>query len=114
MLAIAIIFPTIKKYFAFIFNEEFSSTFHNISYVCLPNNVAIHLCLNMAKIYTSYQIYIELITSVTILKKLIHNILLENDRKTYSSESAYNMKSSMWFKFLLIVSWSNSIDIKSL
>ena len=95
MLAIAIIFPTIKIHFALIFNEKLSSSFHNISYVYLSNNVAIHLCLNMAKIYTSYQFYIELITSVTIQKKLIYNILLDNDRKTYLSESAYNMKSFM-------------------
>ena len=53
MLAIAIIFPTIKIHFALIFNEELSSSFYNISYVYLSNNVAIHLCLNMAKIYTS-------------------------------------------------------------
>ena len=94
MLAIAIIFPTNKIHFALIFNEKLSS-FHNISYVNLSNNVAIHLCFNMAKIYTSYQFYIELLTSVTIQKKLIYNILLDNDRKTYLSESAYNMKSFM-------------------
>ena len=93
MLAIAIIFPTIKMYFALIFNEKLSSSFRNISYVYLPNNVAIHLCHNMAKIYTSYQFYIELITSVTIQKKLTHNILLDNDRKTFWFESTYNIKS---------------------
>ena len=95
MLAIAIIFPTIKTYFALIFNEKLSSSFHNISYMYLSNNVAIHLCLNMAKIYTFYQFYIELITSVTIQKKAITNILLGNDGKTYLSESAYTMKSFM-------------------
>ena len=94
MLAIAIIFLTIKVHFALIFNEKLSSIFHNISYVYLSNNVAIHLCLNMAKIYTSYQFYIEL-TSVTIQMKFIYNILLDNDRKMYLSESAYNMKSFM-------------------
>ena len=49
MLAIAIIFPTIKIHFALIFNDKLSSSFHNISYMHLSNNVAIHLCLNMAK-----------------------------------------------------------------
>ena len=95
MLAFAIIFPTIKIYFALIFDEKLSSSFHNISYVYLSNSAAIHLCLNMAEIYTSYKFYIDLITSVTKQKKLIHNILLDNDRKTYLSESAYNMKSFM-------------------
>ena len=33
-----------------------------IYHVYLFNKVAIHLCFNMAKIYTSYQFYIELIT----------------------------------------------------
>ena len=66
----------------------------------------------MANIYTFYQFYIELITSVTMQKKLIYNILPDNDKETYLSESAYNMKS--WqFKFLLIVFSSNSIDVKS-
>ena len=99
MLAIAIIFPAIKIYIALIFNQKLSSSFHNISYVYLPNNVRNHLSLNMTKIYTSYQFYIELITSVTIQKKLIHNILLDNDRKTYLSESAYDMKSFMTVHF---------------
>ena len=63
MLAIAIIFPTIKIYFALVFNEKLSSSFHNISYVYLPNNVAIHLCLNMAKIYsTSYQLTLNFLS----------------------------------------------------
>ena len=95
MLEIAIIFPTIKIYFTLIFNEKLSSSFQNISYVYPFNNIAIHVCLNMAKIYTFYQFDIELIRSVTIQKKLIHNILLDNGRKTYLSESAYNMKSFM-------------------
>ena len=95
MLAIAIIFSTIKIYFALIFNEKLSSSFHNILYVYLSNNVTIHLCLNMTNIYTFYQFYVDLITSVTMQKKLIHNILLDNDRKTYLSESAYNLKSFM-------------------
>ena len=95
MLEIAILFPTIKIYFASIFNEKLSSNFHNISYLYLSYNFAINLCLNMAKIYTSYQFYVEPIASVTIQKKLIHNILLDNDRTTYLSESAYNMKSFM-------------------
>ena len=95
MLEIAIIFPTIKIYFALIVNEKLSLSFHNISYVYLSNNIAFHLCLDMAKIFTSYQFYIELITPVIIQKKLIHNILLDNVGKTYISESAYNMKSFM-------------------
>ena len=95
MLATAIIVLTIKIYLASIFNEEISSSFHNITYVYVPNNVAIHLCLNIAKIYTCYQFYIEFITSITIQKKFIHNILLDNDRNTYLSESAHKMKSLM-------------------
>ena len=88
-----------QNIFCFNFNVKLSSSFHNISNVYLSNIVAIHVCLNMAKIYTSYQFYIELMTSVTTQQKLIHNILLDNDRKNNLSEWAYNMKSFMTVQF---------------
>ena len=51
MLAVAIILPTFKIYFALVFYEKLSS-FQNILYMYLPHNYTTHLCISMAKIYT--------------------------------------------------------------
>ena len=55
MLAVAIILPNFKKDFALVFYEKKNCLVFKISYMYLPNNDTIHLCINMTKMYTFYQ-----------------------------------------------------------